>query len=37
MYFRKYGLQKTLLDNFLKKPISEDSSTSNMFNEPKHC
>ena len=35
MYFRSYGLQKTWLDNFLKKPILEDRSRSNMANDPK--
>ena len=37
MYFRKYWLQKTWLDKCLKSPVSEDFSTSNMVNGPKHC
>ena len=36
MYFRNYGLLKTWLDNCLKSPVSEDSSTSNMVNGLKH-
>ena len=37
MYFGKYRLQKTWLDHCVKSPVSEDSSTSNMVNRPKHC
>ena len=37
MNFRNYGLQKRLLDEFSKNPVSEDASASNMVNEPKHC
>ena len=37
MYFRKYGLPKTSLDQCLKIPISEDPSKSNMVNAFKHC
>ena len=37
MYFWTYGLRKTCLDNFLKSPVSEDPSTSNMVNGRKHC
>ena len=37
MYFRNYGLPKTLLDQSLKSPISEDPPKSNMVNAPKHC
>ena len=37
MYFRTYGLRKTWLDKCLKSPVSEDPSTSNMVNKPKHC
>ena len=37
MYFRNYGLQKTGLEECLKNPVSEDPSTRNMVNEPKHC
>ena len=35
--FWTYGLRKTCLDNFLKSPVSEDPSTSNMVNGRKHC
>ena len=34
---RKYGNAKTWLHNCVKTPISEDPSTSNMVNGPKHC
>ena len=37
MYFRNYGLPKTLLDQCLKSPLSEDPTKSNMVNTPKHC
>ena len=37
MYLRKYRLRKTWLDECRKSPISEDPSTSNMVNGPKHC
>ena len=37
MYFRNYGLQKRWLDEGLKNPVSDDPSTSNMINGPKHC
>ena len=37
MYFRNYGLAKTLLDQSLKSPVSEDPTKSNMVNAPKHC
>ena len=37
MYFRNYGLRKTLLDQCLKSPISRNPSKSNMVNVPKHC
>ena len=36
MYFRNYGLRKTWLDKYLKTPVSEDLSTSNLGNESKH-
>ena len=36
MYFRNYGLQKTWLDNCVKKPLSECCSRTNMVNGPKH-
>ena len=37
MYFRNYGLRKTWLDNYVESPVSEDPSTNNMINGPKHC
>ena len=37
MPFRNYGVQKTLLDNCLKSPFSEDPLTSNMIDGSKHC
>ena len=37
MYFRNYELRKTWLDNYLKSPLSQDPSTSNMVNRTKHC
>ena len=37
MYFWTYGLRKTWLGKRLKSPLSEDPSTSNMVNGPKHC
>ena len=42
MYFRNYGLRKTWfrktwLDNCVESPVSEDPSTNNMINGPKHC
>ena len=37
MYFRNYGLPKTLLHQYLKSPVSEDPTKSNMVNAPKHC
>ena len=36
MYFRNYGLPKTFLDQYLKSPVSEDPTKSNMVNAPKH-
>ena len=36
MHFRNYGFGKPSLDNCLKRPISEDSSKSNMGSGPKH-
>ena len=36
MYFWTYGLRKTLLDNGLKSPVSEDPSASNIVNGPKY-
>ena len=37
MYFQNYGLPKRWFDKCLKNPVSEDPSTSNMVNGPKHC
>ena len=37
MYLRKYRLRKTWLDECLKSSVSEDPSTGNMVNGPKHC
>ena len=37
MYFWSYGLRKVWLDKYLKSPISEDPSTNNKVNGPKHC
>ena len=37
MYFRNYLLRKTWLDNCLECPISEQLSTGNIVNPPKHC
>ena len=37
MYFQNYGFRKRWLDKCVKSPVSEDPSTSNMVNEPKHC
>ena len=37
MYSLTNKLRKTWLDEFLKSPVSEESSTSNMVNVPKHC
>ena len=33
----KLRTPKKYSDECLKKPISEDASTSNMVNVPKHC
>ena len=37
IYLWTYRPHKTSLDNCLKSPVSEDPSTSNMVNGPKHC
>ena len=37
MCFRTYGFRKTLLEKSIKSLVSEDRSTSNMANGPKHC
>ena len=36
MYFRIYGLRKTLLNKCLKSLVLEDLSTSNMLKGTKH-
>ena len=36
MYFRRYGLQKTLLEKCLKSVVSPYPSTGNMVKAPKH-
>ena len=36
-YFWTDRLQKTCLVKCIKRPVSEDPSTSNMVNAPKHC
>ena len=36
MYFQNYRLHKKWLDKCLKTPVSDDPSTSNMVNGPKH-
>ena len=37
MYFRNYGLEKTLLNNGLKIPVSDDIWASNVVSGTKHC
>ena len=37
VYFRNYGPGKTLLDECLRSPLSNDPSKTNMVNAPKHC
>ena len=37
MYFRNYGLPNTWLDQYLKCPVSEEPSKSNMVNAQKYC
>ena len=37
MYFQKYRLRKTLLDQCLKSHVSQDPSTDNMANGWKDC
>ena len=37
MYFGNNGLPKTWLDQWLKSPVSEYPSKSNMVNAHKHC
>ena len=37
MYFGNYGFRKTLLDKYLKRPVSEDPLTSNRLNGIKQC
>ena len=36
MHFWSYGLRKTLFVKCLKSHVSEDTSTSNRVNWPKH-
>ena len=36
MHFWIYGLRNTSLNKYLKTPISEDPSTSDMVNGPEH-
>ena len=36
MYFSNYGHRNTSLNKCLNSPLSEDPSTSNMVNSPKH-
>ena len=36
MYFRKYGLPKTWLDECLKSAVSEELSKTNLVNAPKY-
>ena len=37
MSFGIYRLRNTSLNKFLKSSVSEDPSTSDMVNGPKHC
>ena len=37
MYFLTNKLRKTWLDECLKNTVSQESSTSNLVNGPKHC
>ena len=37
MYFGNHGLPKTWLEQFLKSPLSQYPSKSNMVIAPKHC
>ena len=37
IYFGNYRLRNTCSDKYLKGPISQDPSTTNMLNDPKHC
>ena len=37
MYFSTCELWKRLLDKYLKRPVSDDASTTNMMEGPKHC
>ena len=36
MFFQNYDFRKTWLDESLKSPVSDDPSTSNILNGPKH-
>ena len=37
MYFRNYGLRKKCLAKFLKTPVSDQTSTSNIVNGAEHA
>ena len=37
MYFGNYGLRKKWLEKSVKNPVSENLSTNNMLDGPKHC
>ena len=37
MYFRNYGLPKTLFGKYVKSAVSQYPSTSNSVNTLKHC
>ena len=37
MYLGNYGLRKRWLEKCLKTLVTDDTSTSNMVNGPKHC
>ena len=36
MYFQKYGVRSTWLEKYLKSLVSEENSTKNIVNQPKH-
>ena len=36
MYFQKYGVRSTWLEKYLKSLVSEENSTKNTVNQPKH-
>ena len=37
MYFRNYRLRIKWLDKCLRSSVSEDPSTGDLVNRPKHC